>query len=206
MMWHDMLLSEGDPRWEGFYAKGSARAGELLAALPKDIHISYDEWNAWYAWYRIGSVSEGIFAAAFMNMLFRNADRYGVTMACHFESVNEGAIMVYPNHAELAPAGVARSLMSAHAGGIICALRQDVTATKKNSVLTCTLLNRSYAKEKRFNLRDCGEILSSVLCSSEDVVPGSAFKKTDLPVKVRGGIAEIVLPPHSIAQIRMAAE
>ena len=39
LMWHDMLLSEVDPRWEGFYAKGSARAGELLTALPKDIVV-----------------------------------------------------------------------------------------------------------------------------------------------------------------------
>ncbi len=170
------------------------------------IRISYDEWNAWYAWYRIGSVSEGIFAAAFMNMLFRNADRYGVTMACHFESVNEGAIMVHPDRAELAPAGVARSLMSAHAGGIVCALRQDVTVTKKDSIVTCTLLNRSYGKEKRFTLRNCGRILSSLLCCSEDVVPGSVFEQTDLSVKLSDGIAEIVLPSHSIAQLRTASE
>ncbi len=178
-------------------------AGQLKGS---GVRISYDEWNAWYAWYRIGSVSEGIFSAAFMNMLFRNADRYGVTMACHFESVNEGAIMVYPDRAELAPAGVARALMSEHAGGVVCALRQDVTVTKKDSVVTCTLLNRSYAKEKRFTLRDCGEVLSSVLFSSEDVVPGSVFEKSDLPVKRSGGTVEAVLPPHSIAQIRAAAE
>ncbi|MBR3504774.1 MAG: hypothetical protein IKO07_11135 [Clostridia bacterium] len=178
---------------------------ELSAQLKgTDIKISYDEWNAWHAWYRIGSVSEGIFAAAFQNMLFRNADKYGVTMACHFESVNEGAIMVHPDRAELAPAGVAFSLMKEHAGGTVRALEQDVTATHKDSVITCTLLNRAYAKEKRFTLRGCGEILSAVLYRSEDVVPTSVFEKAALPVTVVDGTAEIVLPPHSIAQIRMA--
>lgn len=170
------------------------------------IRISYDEWNAWQTWYRIGSVSEGIFAAAFLNMLLRNADKYGVVMACHFESVNEGAIMVYPDRAELAPAGVAFSLMKAHAGAAVCALGQDVTATRKDSVVTCTLLNRAYAKEKRFTLRGCGEILSAVLYRSDGVVPTSVFEKAELPVTVCGGTAEIVLPPHSIAQIRTAPE
>ena len=74
------------------------------------------------------------------------------------------------------------------------------------SVVTCTLLNRSYAKDKRFTLRDCGEILSAVLYRSEDVVPTSVFEKTDLPVEISDGAVETVLPPHSIAQIRMRTE
>ena len=39
MIWHDMLLQAGDPRWKGFYANGSAQAGALLDALPRDIVI-----------------------------------------------------------------------------------------------------------------------------------------------------------------------
>ena len=188
--------------------RGNLACMRELSAQIKDsgVRISYDEWNAWYAWYRVGSVSEGIFAAAFMNMLFRNADRYGVTMACHFESVNEGAIMVHPDRAELAPAGTARSLMSEHAGGIVCALKQDVTVTKKENIMTCTLLNRSYGKEKRFILRDCGTVREAVLYYSEDVVPTSVFEKQELPHKDVNGATEVVLPPHSIAQIRMDAE
>ena len=67
-------------------------------------------------------------------------------------------------------------------------------------------MNRSYAKDKRFTLRDCGEILSAVLYRSEDVVPTSVFEKTDLPVETSDGAVETVLPPHSIAQIRMRTE
>lgn len=39
MMWHDMLLEKGDPRWEGFYAKGSKATAAGLTSLPRDIII-----------------------------------------------------------------------------------------------------------------------------------------------------------------------
>jgi len=39
MMWHDMLVAAGDPRWKGYYANGRAWAEPLLDALPKDIVI-----------------------------------------------------------------------------------------------------------------------------------------------------------------------
>jgi ABC-type Fe3+/spermidine/putrescine transport system ATPase subunit len=74
---------------------------ELRNQLTDDIKISLDEWNAWYAWYRPGSVTEGIFAASFMHMLFNQADKYGIFLACHFESVNEGAINVYKDGVEI---------------------------------------------------------------------------------------------------------
>lgn len=165
------------------------------------VKISYDEWNAWYAWYRSGSVSEGILAASFLNMLFRNADKYGVMMACHFESVNEGAIKVYPDHAELSPTGQAISIMSRHANGMVCALEEDFVATRKQDVITCTLLNRSFDEEKKFTLQNCGEILSAALYSANDVVPGTVFETSVLPVTAADGTAEIVLPPHSMALV-----
>ncbi|HHU15516.1 MAG: family 20 glycosylhydrolase [Kiritimatiellae bacterium] len=39
MMWHDMLLRSGDPRWKGYYANGAEWAETLLDALPRDIVI-----------------------------------------------------------------------------------------------------------------------------------------------------------------------
>ena len=39
MMWHDMLLKCGDPRWEGFYANGSDETARLPSMLPKDVII-----------------------------------------------------------------------------------------------------------------------------------------------------------------------
>jgi len=39
MIWHDMLLQAGDPRWKGFYANGSGQAEVMLDALPRDVII-----------------------------------------------------------------------------------------------------------------------------------------------------------------------
>ena len=39
MMWHDMLLEHGDPRWKGFYANGTSQTAEALKGFPKDIVI-----------------------------------------------------------------------------------------------------------------------------------------------------------------------
>jgi len=36
MLWHDMLLKYGDPRWKGFYAYGSEATASLVSRLPKD--------------------------------------------------------------------------------------------------------------------------------------------------------------------------
>lgn len=168
-----------------------------------NIKISYDEWNAWYAWYRGGSVSEGILAASFLNMLFQNADNYGVALACHFESVNEGALLVRPDGVRLTPTGQVLSLMKHHAKGIVCALKEDVTATRKGEILTCTLLNRSFDKEKKFVLPDIGELKNASLYSAEDVVPNTVFDLSTLPVTKKENSLEILLPAHSVAQIQI---
>jgi N-acetyl-beta-hexosaminidase len=39
MVWHDMLLKAGDPRWKGYTANGAAWAETLLDALPRDVVI-----------------------------------------------------------------------------------------------------------------------------------------------------------------------
>lgn len=39
MMWHDMLLQRGDPRWEGFYANGSSETASGFLGFPRDIII-----------------------------------------------------------------------------------------------------------------------------------------------------------------------
>ena len=39
MMWQDMLLKRGDPRWKGYKANGTAETAKAAATLPKDIVI-----------------------------------------------------------------------------------------------------------------------------------------------------------------------
>ncbi len=178
---------------------------EKLRRLLNDDHIkiSFDEWNAWYAWYRGGSVSEGIFAASLLNMLYMNADKYGVALACHFESVNEGAIQVHPDRVCLTPTGQVLSVMKNHANGTICALQEDVVATRNNDILSCTFINRSYDENKTFIVPAVGDIICSTLYSSDDVVPHSVFEQSALPVTEKANAQEIILPKHSIAFVQI---
>ena len=39
MMWHDMLLEKGDPRWKGFYANGTPETAAGFLEFPRDIII-----------------------------------------------------------------------------------------------------------------------------------------------------------------------
>lgn len=180
------------------------RMAELRSQLPDDISISYDEWNAWAAWYRMGSVTEGIFAAHFLNMMYRNAEKYGVSQICHFESVNEGSMLVTPGKAELMPTGQAIASMADHAGGRILTLEEDVTVTEKEGVITCTLLNRSYDQEKEFTLPKTGTVTGTKLLAGNGVVVGSRFAESTLAVEDGDTCFRMVLPVTSIAVIKIA--
>jgi len=39
MLWHDMLIRRGDPRWKGFYANGSEEMAKLPQMLPRDVVV-----------------------------------------------------------------------------------------------------------------------------------------------------------------------
>jgi len=196
--------------YEELVARADTDCLALIKALrgqlgDKDVSISFDEWNAWYAWYRAGSVAEGMFAASFMNMLLENAEKYGVVQACHFESVNEGAIQVMPDKVRLSPTGQVISLMNAHAGAKVCAIEKDVIATLKEGMVTATLINRAFDEEKTFVLENTGEVAESKLYTSDDVVPGTAFEIKALELNAENGKITCKLPPHSIAVIRTKA-
>lgn len=178
---------------------------EMRRTLDNDnLKISFDEWNAWYAWYRCGSVTEGIFAASFLHMLYRHADPYGIMMACHFESVNEGSIRVYPDCAELSPTGRAISVMSHHAGGVLCAAQQDAVATLQDGVLHITLVNRTYDGNKTYRLHTDGTVLSAVQYTSDDVVQGSDFTESALRTESQDSMVTVSLGAHSIAYLTIA--
>jgi len=180
------------------------RMQQLRQQLPEDVTISYDEWNAWVAWYRPGSITEGIFAARLLNMMYMNAEKYGVSQICHFESSNEGAILVHPDRAVLTPAGQAIAAMKDHAAGIIRAIRDDVVATEKAGILTLTLINRSYDKEKAFTFPKAGKVSRATLLSGEGVLPYSVFEESRLPVSEEDNRFHVTLPEHSIAVIQLA--
>jgi alpha-N-arabinofuranosidase len=179
------------------------RMQQLREQLPDDVTISYDEWNAWVAWYRPGSITEGIFAARLLNMMYMNAEKYGVSQICHFEASNEGAILVYPDRAVLTPAGQAIAAMRHHAGGIIRAIQDDVIATETDGILTLTLINRSYDRDKAFTFPKAGTVFSATLLSGDGVLPYSTFNETQPDILEENGSFRTVLPEHSIAVIRL---
>jgi len=175
----------------------------LHRMLDPAVSVSLDEWNSWAAWYRNGSITEGIFAARLLNVLYRDAEKYGIRQVCHFESINEGSIRVLPDRAYLTPAGQAIAAMAHHAEGTLRALMDDVVATEKDGMLTATLINRSYREDKPFQLLYPGEITQAVLYSGEDVVPNSFFQESVPDVKRDAEGIRLVLPPHSIAVLKI---
>ena len=179
------------------------RMQALRKQLDDDIFISYDEWNAWVAWFRPGSITEGIFAARFLNMLYMNAEKYGVIQACHFESVNEGSLLVTADNVIMTPTGQAISSMRHHAGAMIRALQDDVVATEKDGIITLTLINRSYDKAKVFTIPKIGAVSSALLLSGEGILPWSRFDEASLPVGDEDGRYAVTLHEHSIAVIRI---
>lgn len=161
------------------------------------IKISLDEWNTWYAWYRGGNVLDGIYAASALHMIIGEAEKTGIDLACHFEAVNEGAIAIAPHSATLTPMGQMIALMKKHAGGKLCFASPDCIATRTDNVVTMTLLNRAYEKEKEFSLPSLGKVAVSRLYSSKEVTPGSCFTVTEtLPDSE--GLHSLLLPPHSV--------
>ncbi|MFB3892121.1 MAG: hypothetical protein ACE15C_08880 [Phycisphaerae bacterium] len=132
-----------------------AEIGDYLRAhLPpgRKVGISYDEWNFWFNWYCVPMAVDGVFTAGFLNMLCREADKIGISMGAFFEPVNEGAILVHPDRAELTTMGQVFALLKAHQGGKLlnAAVEQagdDIDAAASVSpdgkTVVVTLVNRS---------------------------------------------------------------
>ena len=93
--------------------------------------------------------------------------------------------------------------MKHHANGLVRALYEDFVATEKDSVLTCTFINRSFDKAKNFILPLKGEVISAELYSSDDVIPYSRFEKNRLKPKVGTNNLKIEIPKHSMAFLQI---
>ena len=136
-------------------------------------------------------------------MMYRKGPKCGVSQICHFESVNEGSLLVLPDRAELMPTGQAISAMKDHCEGRVLALEEDVTVTEKEGIVTCTLTNRSYDREKTFTLPKTGSVTSAILLQGNGVVFGTRFRETTLAVEAEGDHYRVTLPAHSIAVVKI---
>ena len=199
----------------------------LDAHLPpgRTMAISYDEWNIWYAWYRVPMAAEGIYAAGFLNTFCREAARHGITMGAFFEPINEGAILVHPDRADLTPMGQAFALMKAHQGGKLLPLAatggdDDIDATASASAdgkgVCVTLVNRNIDSLCGVKL-DLSKALAAeggtvrqealaaltLLTPREKQEPSQAFRVQTRVLPMRQGAVRLHIPPFGIALVKV---
>lgn len=131
-----------------------------------------------------------------------------IPIVCYFQPVGEGAILVTPEGSRLTAIGQVFTLMKAHQDGQVCQGGDNgdysTAATLKDGVLTVTLVNSSYDTDREFTFNLKGKVLEAVLQHSDDVTPHSFFEESRLEVASGGKSLRAVLPPHSVALIRLA--
>ena len=181
-----------------------------LDATGKKLHISFDEWNQWYAWYRPSCVSEGIFTARMMHFFLNHTNEMDMPVVCYFQPIGEGAIIIDRLESRLTANGQIFSLMRNHQNGKICKVSENddlsTAATLQDNVLTITLINEKYDEERVFRLpiNTRSSVIDAVLYSSDDVRPYSFFNESPLQVKNDKKNLCTILPPHSVALIRLS--
>ena len=183
------------------------RMRSSLDKTGKQLHISFDEWNQWYSWYRPSCVSEGIFTARVIHFMLNESNAMDIPVFCYFQPVGEGAIIVTPTGSRLTANGQVFALMKAHQDGRVCRVSANddlsTAATLKDGVLSITLINERYDEARPFSFALKGKIQEAVVYTSDDVLPFSTFSSSPLEVKAdRKGI-RTVLPPHSVALLRI---
>lgn len=149
-------------------------------------------------------MTDAVFAASVMHFLIDESDRMGISAACYFESVNEGAIDVKTDKAILSATGKILALMNKHAGGKLLFSGRNVVATEKENVVTITLLNRAYDSSKHFVLNNIkGNVVKAVSYTSDSVLPHSEFDEKDENVVLENGSISVTLPEHSVMLIEI---
>ena len=168
--------------------------------LSDDLKISFDEWNVWYAWYRPSSVTDGVYHALALHMLMAEAGPCGIELACHFEAINEGLLEVHSDRSELTAQGQMFKLMKNHAGGELLFTAPEAVVTRKENLLTATVVNASLNDWKNVDFGACGKCVEAKLHSSDGVLPPSYFAESDVLPEVQEGTFR--MPPHSVLLLR----
>ena len=165
--------------------------------LEPSVRISLDEWNVWSAWYRPSSVTDGIYAALVMHLLMEEAEKSGVTIACHFQAINEGMIRVRPDGAYMTAQGQVFSLMKRHMGNRLClASLETVVTMDKDGKVVVTVVNSSFQNHKTVDFTQYGPCCQAVLYSSDTVLPPSVFMEAEVLDQICAGTLD--MPPHSV--------
>jgi alpha-N-arabinofuranosidase len=177
----------------------------------KPLEISYDEWNAWACWHREPFIVDGIFAAGLINRLLREADGLGMTIACYFQPVNEGCIIVEPFGSRLTSIGLVFEQFKAHAGNHLAKIKSgqrkflDATASVNPSTgqTVVTIVNSSFDKNFKVKLSPASGNMKNINITTlwaKDHLPGTCFAKRTTRLK-QANAAIISLPKFSFARI-----
>jgi alpha-L-arabinofuranosidase len=178
------------------------------------IGIAFDEWNVWNSWYRTPGAAEGVFAASMLNMLCREGQRLGIDMACYFQPVNEGAILVDAFSSRLTPVGQVFSLLKVHQNNRLLkqletAAETDVDACasiRDDGSIYVTLVHRGTAGERAVEMAlprsvPPGSKAVARLLVAHELKPDSPFDERTRQVTFEGGKVSVVLPRYSVALI-----
>jgi alpha-L-arabinofuranosidase len=174
---------------------------QLRSTLPDSQKISFDEWNAWYGWYRPSNIIDGMHAALMMHMFIGEANISNVAIACHFQAVNESAIKINADSAELSAVGRMLSLMSRHVNATLLYADEFAVSTKKDNRIILTLINPSCDDTVTFRGNHIGNIVNSELYVGKTLLPLSNFENDNLNVVLSSDGFEITIPPISVALI-----
>lgn len=185
------------------------RLGDFRATLPRNISISYDEWNIWYSWYREEGTVQGIYAARMLTGLLKGWKEYGLKCVCYFQPVNEGAIEVGPFESHLTSIGEAMRLMKGHVGGEPCeaaAMPEEGFATDApDGTRYITLFNPSSRNSAVFRLPAGGRnaIAGGELLVANGFMPGVRYAAKPVSATIEGGMCVVAVPPASLAAVRL---
>lgn len=183
---------------------------DLRSKLPEGIHISFDEWNLWATWYRRSCSLEGIYAAKMMHTMLYACHEADAPILCYFEPVGEGAIDIFPDHAEYAADGQAFALLKVHKGAEICKIEglqaHEVVASVQQNTLSVTAINQDFDESTVITMNRCGGIQCSKLLMASDLLPGSHLDEKELPISLTDDVIRFELPPRSVGLIRLALQ
>lgn len=177
--------------------------------LPRNIGISYDEWNIWYMWFRQEAIVEGLYAAKMLTEFMRSWEDIGLTYACYFQPINELAICVSPFESHLTSLGEAMRIWKGHVGGTPSAipdLPENAFATDApDGSRYVTFYNFSTVKPCAFRIPTGGRMK---IVAEETLVPngletGCRFAHEPGTGKIADGFYELTLAPASLASVRM---
>ena len=186
-------------RTEAIYQSVSKSADYALAGirdfrakLPKEITISYDEWNIWYMWYREEGIIDGLYSAKMLTNFMRNWEALGLSIVCYFQAINEQAICVSPFESHLTSTGEAMRIMKGHVGGVpveIQDIPSEVFVTDApNGTRYATFYNFSTRQTRKFRIPTGGrgQIVSGETLIPNGFVSGCRYTRGPVSGKVAG--------------------